>query len=49
VATGTLTPAAAKALATAAFPLLSQEIVNRIFDNIKEGEITPEQIREAGR
>jgi hypothetical protein len=49
VASGLLPQESAKGIAVAAFPLLSQEIINRIFDNIEPGEITPEQIQEAGR
>lgn len=47
VATGTLTSEAAKAIAAAAFPLITEDIVNRIFDNIKAGGLTPEEVQEA--
>jgi capsid protein len=47
VASGVIPIESAKGIAAAAFPLLSQEIVNRIFDSIEPGEITPDQIREA--
>lgn len=47
VATGTLTPEAAKAIAAAAFPLITEDIVNRIFDNIKAGGLTPEEVQES--
>ena len=47
VASGVIPIESAKGIAAAAFPLLSQEIVNRIFDSIEPGEVTPEQIREA--
>ena len=49
VASGVISAEAGKAIATAAFPLLPSEIIDRIFDNIEAGEITPEQIREASR
>jgi len=49
VASGIITSEAGKAIATAAFPLLPAETINRIFDNIEVGEITPDQIREATR
>jgi hypothetical protein len=45
VASGVITSEAGKAIATAAFPLLSSETIDRIFDNIEAGEITPEQVR----
>jgi capsid protein len=47
VATGTLTPEAAKAIAAAAFPLITEEIINRIFDNIKAGGLSPEAVQES--
>jgi capsid protein len=47
VASGVIPVESAKGIAAAAFPLISQEIVNRIFDSIEPGEVTPEQIREA--
>ena len=47
VATGTLTPEAAKAIAAAAFPLITEDVVNRIFDNIKAGGLTPEEVQES--
>ena len=47
VATGTLTSEAAKAIAAAAFPLITEDIVNRIFDNIKAGGLTPEEVQES--
>jgi hypothetical protein len=49
VASGIITSEAGKAIATAAFPLLPAETINRIFDNIEVGEITPDEIREAAR
>jgi hypothetical protein len=47
VATGTLTPEAAKAIAAAAFPLITEDIINRIFDNIKAGGLTPEEVQQS--
>ena len=47
VASGILTPDAAKAISIAAFPLVSPDIIDRIFDNIDAGSITPDQVREA--
>ena len=49
VASGIITSEAGKAIATAAFPLLPAQTINRIFDNIEAGEITPDEIREATR
>jgi capsid protein len=49
VASGVIPVESAKGIAAAAFPLISQEIVNRIFDSIEPGEVTPEQIREAAQ
>ena len=47
VASGIITAEAAKAIAGAAFPLVPVETINRIFDNIDAGSITPEAIRQA--
>jgi len=49
VASGIITAEAGKAIATAAFPLLPSETIDRIFDNIEVGEITPQEIRDATR
>ena len=49
VASGVITAEAGKAIATAAFPLLPSETIDRIFDNIEPGEITPDQVRDAAR
>jgi len=47
VAAGTLTPEAAKAIATASFPAVSEEVINRIFDNIEAGSVSEESIQAA--
>ena len=47
VASGILAAEAAKAIAEAAFPLVPSELLDRIFDTIDEGVITPDQIRQA--
>jgi capsid protein len=47
VAGGILSVEAAKALAAAAFPLVPEEIINRIFDNIEPNSLTPDEIRSA--
>lgn len=47
VASGILTPDAAKAIAGAAFPLVPQETIDRIFDNIDADSITPDEVRQA--
>jgi hypothetical protein len=49
VASGIITSEAGKAIASAAFPLLPAATIDRIFDNIEVGEITPQQIRDAAR
>jgi capsid protein len=46
VARGEIPVESAKGIAAAAFPLLSQEILNRIFDSIEPKEIIPEQVSE---
>jgi capsid protein len=47
VASGIISAAAAKAIASAAFPLVPATTIASIFDNITEGEITPDEIRSA--
>lgn len=47
VASGILTPEAAKAIAGAAFPLVPVAVIDRIFDNIDVGSITTDEIRQA--
>jgi capsid protein len=47
VAGGIISPESAKAIAGAAFPLVPLEVIDRIFDNIQAGSITPEEIRSA--
>lgn len=49
VASGIITAEAGKAIAAAAFPLLPPATIDRIFDNIEVGEITPQEIRDATR
>jgi len=49
VGQGLLTQEAGKAIATAAFPLISQEVINRIFDNIETCTISEQDIRDAAR
>jgi capsid protein len=49
VASGIITAEAAKAIAAAAFPLVSSSVIDRIFDNIEADTITPDAIREASR
>lgn len=49
VASGIITAEAAKAIAGAAFPLVPQATIDRIFDNIEAGTITPDQVRERAR
>ena len=46
VARGEIPVESAKGIAAAAFPLLSQEILDRIFDSIEPKEIVPEQASE---
>lgn len=47
VANGMLKPEAAKAIASASFPAVSEEVINRIFDNIEAGAVTEESIQAA--
>jgi capsid protein len=49
VASGILAPESAKAIAGAAFPLVGIDVINRIFDNIDEGSLEPQEVREAVR
>lgn len=49
VASGMIPIESAKGIAAAAFPLIAQEIIDRIFDSIEPGEVTPDQIRDAAR
>jgi capsid protein len=44
---GSLPVESAKGIAVAAFPLLPSELIDRIFDNIDAGSITPESIQQA--
>jgi hypothetical protein len=46
VASGIITREVAKSIARAAFPLITQEAINQIFDGISPGEFTPEEVKQ---
>jgi capsid protein len=46
VASGIITNEVAKSIARAAFPLITQEAIDQIFDGISPGEFTPEEVRQ---
>jgi capsid protein len=46
VASGVITNEVAKSIARAAFPLITQEAIDHIFDGISEGEFTPDEVRQ---
>ena len=46
VASGVIAKEVAKSIARAAFPLITQEAIDHIFDGISAGEFTPDEVRQ---